>query len=171
MSGDGKRGAGHWPQATAPILDSTTAESWPERLGLTGRKADLAVVSESSPKVASGLMCGGPARALRRSCAAPPQFELNCLGCRRQSLRGRPLQRALKDGDIAPCRLYSGSRRTDHGEIDPEPSCYPNALVALSFVHWAPLTGFLRRNKPFHACDANWLGARAQRRTQGLPSV
>ena len=23
MSGDGKRGAGHWPQATAPILDST----------------------------------------------------------------------------------------------------------------------------------------------------
>ena len=25
MSGDGKRGAGHWPQATAPILDSTGA--------------------------------------------------------------------------------------------------------------------------------------------------
>src|SRR5260221_3029753 len=25
MSGDGKRGAGHWPQATAPILDSTEA--------------------------------------------------------------------------------------------------------------------------------------------------
>jgi hypothetical protein len=25
MSGDGKRGAGHWPQATAPILDSTVA--------------------------------------------------------------------------------------------------------------------------------------------------
>jgi hypothetical protein len=24
MSGDGKRGAGHWPQATAPIFDSTT---------------------------------------------------------------------------------------------------------------------------------------------------
>src|SRR5215471_13940263 len=24
MSGDGKRGAGQWPQATAPILDSTT---------------------------------------------------------------------------------------------------------------------------------------------------
>jgi hypothetical protein len=23
MSGDGKRGDGHWPQATAPILDST----------------------------------------------------------------------------------------------------------------------------------------------------
>jgi hypothetical protein len=23
MSGDGKRGVGHWPQATAPILDST----------------------------------------------------------------------------------------------------------------------------------------------------
>jgi hypothetical protein len=23
MSGDGKRSAGHWPQATAPILDST----------------------------------------------------------------------------------------------------------------------------------------------------
>ena len=26
MSGDGKRGVGHRPQATAPILDSTTAE-------------------------------------------------------------------------------------------------------------------------------------------------
>jgi hypothetical protein len=25
MSGDGKRGAAHWPQATAPIFDSTTA--------------------------------------------------------------------------------------------------------------------------------------------------
>jgi quercetin dioxygenase-like cupin family protein len=35
----------------------------------------------------------------------------------------------------------------------------------------APPTVVLRRNKPFHACDANWLGARAQRRTQGLPSV
>ena len=27
MSGDGKRGAGHRPQATAPILDSTIASS------------------------------------------------------------------------------------------------------------------------------------------------
>ena len=26
MSGDGKRGAGRWPQATAPILDSTQAD-------------------------------------------------------------------------------------------------------------------------------------------------
>ena len=26
MSGDGKRGVGHWPQATAPILDSTLSE-------------------------------------------------------------------------------------------------------------------------------------------------
>jgi hypothetical protein len=26
MSGDGKRGAGHRPQATAPILDSTKAD-------------------------------------------------------------------------------------------------------------------------------------------------
>ena len=25
MSGDGKRSAGHWPQATAPILDSTSS--------------------------------------------------------------------------------------------------------------------------------------------------
>jgi hypothetical protein len=26
MSGDGKRGDGHWPQATAPILDSTIGD-------------------------------------------------------------------------------------------------------------------------------------------------
>jgi hypothetical protein len=26
MSGDGKRGDGHWPQATAPILDSTICD-------------------------------------------------------------------------------------------------------------------------------------------------
>jgi hypothetical protein len=26
MSGDGRRGVGHWPQATAPILDSTIPE-------------------------------------------------------------------------------------------------------------------------------------------------
>ena len=26
MSGDGKRGVGHRPQATVPVLDSTTAE-------------------------------------------------------------------------------------------------------------------------------------------------
>jgi Phage integrase, N-terminal SAM-like domain len=26
MSGDGKRGVGHWPQATAPIFDSTLAD-------------------------------------------------------------------------------------------------------------------------------------------------
>jgi len=26
MSGDGKRGVGHWPQATAPIFDSTLRE-------------------------------------------------------------------------------------------------------------------------------------------------
>ena len=36
MSGDGKRGAGHWPQATAPILDSTEA-------GFFGAAASLSV--------------------------------------------------------------------------------------------------------------------------------
>jgi hypothetical protein len=28
MSGDGKRGVGHRPQATAPILDSTVPADW-----------------------------------------------------------------------------------------------------------------------------------------------
>ncbi len=26
MSGDGKRSVGHWPQTTAPVLDSTEGE-------------------------------------------------------------------------------------------------------------------------------------------------
>jgi hypothetical protein len=36
MSGDGKRGVGHWPQATAPILDSTTAHRPSVALAATG---------------------------------------------------------------------------------------------------------------------------------------
>jgi hypothetical protein len=36
MSGDGKRGVGHRPQATAPILDSTKTVSaiWPVQFAL-----------------------------------------------------------------------------------------------------------------------------------------
>jgi hypothetical protein len=36
MSGDGKRGAGHWPQATAPILDSTCSEVFGNAAILSG---------------------------------------------------------------------------------------------------------------------------------------
>src|SRR5262245_16289274 len=47
MSGDGKRGVGHRPQATAPILDSTIATqidvgSHVGNLGISGRAADIA---------------------------------------------------------------------------------------------------------------------------------
>jgi hypothetical protein len=34
MSGDGKRGVGHRPQATAPILDSTGTELSPRRVSM-----------------------------------------------------------------------------------------------------------------------------------------
>jgi hypothetical protein len=40
MSGDGKRGVGHWPQATAPILDSTVA---------TGIRRTLSELSYARP--------------------------------------------------------------------------------------------------------------------------
>src|SRR5262249_48228967 len=35
MSGDGKRGVGHRPQATAPILDSTQGRPWCVGLGVS----------------------------------------------------------------------------------------------------------------------------------------
>ena len=41
MSGDGKRGAGHRPQATAPILDSTLFPVAAFRQGRSGLKADV----------------------------------------------------------------------------------------------------------------------------------
>jgi hypothetical protein len=57
MSGDGKRGVGHRPQATAPILDSTKAASiwppaWVRLLGSTGRaytRRETVGAAESDP--------------------------------------------------------------------------------------------------------------------------
>ena len=43
MSGDGKRGDGHWPQATAPILDSTEATRAARGESAPASKADLPV--------------------------------------------------------------------------------------------------------------------------------
>src|SRR5258705_5727196 len=39
MSGDGKRGDGHWPPATAPILDSTKADLTVTRMNVRFRGA------------------------------------------------------------------------------------------------------------------------------------
>jgi hypothetical protein len=36
MSGDGKRSVGHWPQATAPIFDSTEADYLHLSINLVG---------------------------------------------------------------------------------------------------------------------------------------
>jgi hypothetical protein len=48
MSGDGKRGVGHRPQATAPILDSTGADYYEKCLGLAKRAVFAALVADGS---------------------------------------------------------------------------------------------------------------------------
>jgi hypothetical protein len=59
MSGDGKRGAGHRPQATAPILDSTGAGldllsvALPE-LGELRTRGETAGRAEGDPELSSG---------------------------------------------------------------------------------------------------------------------
>ena len=57
MSGDGKRGVGHWPQATAPILDSAktdleTSAIWAAFGGKSGRQpsdSDPVAIYEDTP--------------------------------------------------------------------------------------------------------------------------
>jgi hypothetical protein len=49
MSGDGKRGVGHRPQATAPILDSTEAD-------LGGVERSAATPNSSANRLASTLL-------------------------------------------------------------------------------------------------------------------
>ena len=48
MSGDGKRGVGHRPQATAPILDSTRADSDYASGALARFKVDGGIFSRRS---------------------------------------------------------------------------------------------------------------------------
>jgi len=64
MSGDGKRGVGHWPQATAPILDSTKADerrAWRKMSAFEGK-------TEVNQALSSRLLLThlyGPAASLR----------------------------------------------------------------------------------------------------------
>ena len=72
MSGDGKRSAGHRPQATAPTLDSTALALW-FGLGVFVCFADAAIAASSSGgsaqvafHMSSGVLCAGLAVLLGR---------------------------------------------------------------------------------------------------------
>src|SRR5262249_47026260 len=54
MSGDGKRSVGHWPQATAPIFDSTMAPLARSALDMAGIRGTSDQDSKSKSRVANG---------------------------------------------------------------------------------------------------------------------
>ena len=103
MSGDGKRGVGHRPQATAPILDSTTTDLEREASGMAIRiRARLSATSWADEQHRSQL------RAERlRGLQADHQLEV-----------ARPPQARPSLGSTFPTRLKTP--KTQLRELGPE---------------------------------------------------
>jgi hypothetical protein len=89
MSGDGKRGVGHRPQATAPILDSTRNghrsfhDRWPLLLLLSASPVDLFAVITSGFPATSGysVPAWDKLGALSRIRCSPKQWAGSALSC------------------------------------------------------------------------------------------
>src|SRR5215831_1946795 len=98
MSGDGKRGAGQWPQATAPILDSTTFTvdgSAASRPFLEGKaevqdKRSPLLSKSVGPQSSSSAQLERIALSTTRSAGAKVWSEMNAQDWLRESVHEHP---------------------------------------------------------------------------------